>query len=232
MDRNGNTYTFLYAAVMVIAVAALLAVTAVVLKPFQKQNIKIEKMQNILASVNIEVDAASAPKVYKETIKNTYVVDSKGNTKTGIEAFTVNLKKQRTMAVDKQSLPVYEATVNGETKYILPLRGAGLWGPIWGYIALNSDMNTIFGATFDHESETPGLGAEISTSAFEAPFVGKTIFNKADELVAITVAKAGEKAEKAHSVDGVSGGTITSKGLQKMIADDLNSYKEFFIKKR
>ncbi|MCL3779623.1 NADH:ubiquinone reductase (Na(+)-transporting) subunit C [Prolixibacteraceae bacterium JC049] len=232
MDRNGNTYTFLYAAVMVIVVAALLAATAVSLKPFQKRNIEIEKMQNILASVNIQADVQNASKIYKEKITTTYVVDAKGNKKEGVNAFTVNLKKERSLPVAERSLPVYEANVDGKVKYIIPLRGAGLWGPIWGYISLDEDMNTIFGANFDHQGETPGLGAEISTTAFEAPFIGKKIFNAEGKLVSITVAKKGEKAEPAHSVDAISGGTITSKGLEQMISDDLNSYKEFFNKKK
>jgi Na+-transporting NADH:ubiquinone oxidoreductase subunit C len=112
------------------------------------------------------------------------------------------------------------------------VRGAGLWGPIWGYVSLNEDMNTIYGANFDHEGETPGLGAEISSTPFEEPFKGKTIFDESGNLVSISVLKSGQVAPEEHSVDGVSGGTITSKGLEKMLQDDFNSYKEFLIKKK
>jgi hypothetical protein len=89
------------------------------------------------------------------------VVNSSGE-KTEGEAFGVDLKKERAKPVGERKYPVYEANL-GEAgmKYIIPLRGTGLWGPIWGYIALNDDLNTIFGATFDHQGETPGLGAEM-----------------------------------------------------------------------
>lgn len=112
------------------------------------------------------------------------------------------------------------------------MRGAGLWGPIWGFVSLNDDMNTIYGANFDHDGETPGLGAEISTGWFQETFQGKKIFDESGNLVSITITKVGQKADAEHSVDGVSGGTITSKGLENMIFQDFNSYKEFLIKKK
>lgn len=232
MDRNGNVYTILYASVMVIAVAAILAVTAIGLKPFQKKNIEIEKKQNILASVNIAADAATAESIYAEKIVNSYVVNAKGEVVEG-EAFTIDLKKERAKAdVNARLLPVFECQIDGTVKYILPMYGAGLWGPIWGYVSVEADMNTIFGATFDHQGETPGLGAEISTEAFEKPFIGKTIFDAEGKFVSIVVAKSNETAPVEHKVDAISGGTITSKGLQKMIFDDLSSYKAFLESKK
>ncbi len=231
MDRNGNTYTFLYASIMVIVVAAILSAAAYNLKPFQKKNEEVEKMQNILASVNIQVNPIDAPTTYKKTILNTYVIDHKGNRKKGIEAFSVNLKKEHAKPVEQQSLPVFEANIGGEVKYIIPLRGTGLWGAIWGYVAFNNDKNTIFGATFDHEKETPGLGAEISTSKFQSPFTGKKIFDNNRQLVAITIAKPGEQAPAVHKVDGISGGTITSKALEKMLLDGLTGYNAFLTGK-
>jgi Na+-transporting NADH:ubiquinone oxidoreductase subunit C len=107
-----------------------------------------------------------------------------------------------------------------------------LWGPIWGYIALNEDLNTIYGANFDHQGETPGLGAEISTPAFQDPFRGKTIFDAAGNLVSFIVAKANESAPAEHRVDAISGGTITSKGLEQMLLDDLKSYQNFITRKK
>lgn len=112
------------------------------------------------------------------------------------------------------------------------MRGAGLWGPIWGFVSLNSDMNTIYGANFDHQGETPGLGAEISTSWFQERFEGKEIYNEQGELISIIVTKPGQEAPPVHSVDGISGGTITSKGLQDMLLDDFSNYKEFLNKKK
>jgi Na+-transporting NADH:ubiquinone oxidoreductase subunit C len=232
MNRNGNIYTFIYASVMVIIVAAILSFTAMKLKPQQTRNVEIEKKQNILQSVGITASPAEAEAVYTEKITASYVINSSGEPTDGL-AFSVDLKKEHAKPLAERKLPVYEANLGNEgIKYIIPLRGAGLWGPIWGYIALNEDMNTIYGATFDHQGETPGLGAEIKTIHFQEAFKGKTIFNENNELVSIIVAKAGENAPAQHRVDAVSGGTITSKGLQKMLIDDLSSYSEFFNKKK
>ncbi len=232
MNRNSNTYTVLYAAIMVIVVAALLASVSIALKPMQTKNSEIEKKQNILASVNIESSVADAEKLYAEKIVKEYVVDIKGEIVEGASAFTTDLKKERSKAPEDRLLPVFECQTEKGLKYIFPLYGTGLWGPIWGFVALNEDMNTIYGANFDHQGETPGLGAEISTPMFEAPFVGKTIFDQSGNLVSITVTKAGQEAPPEHKVDGISGGTITSKGLQKMLLDDFTSYQEFLKKKK
>ncbi len=231
MDRNSNTYTFLYAAIMVILVAAVLASVSMALKPAQKKNVEIEKKQNILASVNIESTAETAEKIYAEKIVNEYVVNVKGEKVEG-NAFTTDLKKEHAKAKADMLLPVFECKTEEGMKYVLPLRGAGLWGPIWGFVSLNDDMNTIFGANFDHEGETPGLGAEISTTEFEQSFIGKKLFEANGNLLSVIVAKVGETAPEEHRVDAISGGTITSKGLQKMLSDDFTSYKEFLIKKK
>lgn len=231
MDRNGNTYTFIYAAVMVILVAAILASVSMALKPRQQKNVEIEKKQNILASVNIESSADNAEKLYSENIVNEYVVNVEGEQVEG-DAFTTDLKKERAKDHKDMLLPVFECQTQDGLKYVLPVRGSGLWGPIWGYVSLNADMNTIYGANFDHEGETPGLGAEISSTPFEEPFKGKTIFDASGNLVSILILKSGQVAPEEHSVDGISGGTITSKGLEKMLQDDFNSYKGFLIKKK
>ena len=232
MDRNGNIYTFIYAAIMVILVAAILASVAMALKPLQTKNIEIEKKQDILASVNIESTATDAANLYEEKIRKQYVVNSKGEIIEGVDAFNIDLKKERAKPQDGQLLPVFECETETGLKYILPLRGAGLWGPIWGYISIDSDMNTIYGATFDHQGETPGLGAEISTKSFQNAFKGKKLFDQSGGLISVTIKKSGQSAPEEHSVDGISGGTITSKGLEKMLLDDLNSYREFLISKK
>jgi len=228
MDTNGNRYTIMYAAVMVIVVAVLLAIAATQLKPYQDANILIEKKQNILKSVNIVADVKQANDLFDKTIKELLIVNSKGEKVDG-DAFRVNLKVEHSKPVDQRKLPVYVADLGDKGKvYIIPLRGAGLWGPIWGYIAISSDMKTVFGANFDHQGETPGLGAEINTDKFQKPFAGKTIFDQTGLFTSIIIAKTGEKSDPAHSVDAISGGTITSKGLQKMLYDDLSTYQEFF----
>lgn len=231
MNRNSNTYTFLYAAIMVILVAAVLASVSMALKPRQKRNFEIEKKKNILASVNIVSDANTAEKMYADKILNEYVVNVKGEQIDG-DAFNTDLKKERAKADDQMALPIFEFQTDEGLKYVLPLRGSGLWGAVWGFVALNDDMNTIYGANFDHEGETPGLGAEISTTAFESSFVGKKLFDNSGTLVSILVAKVGQVAPEDHKVDGISGGTITSKGLEKMLLDDFTSYQEFLKKKK
>ena len=232
MNRNGNTYTFIYAAVMVILVAAILASVSMALKPMQKRNKEIEKEQNILASVNISSTASDAAKIYEENIKKQYVVNTQGEIVEGVDAFTVDLKKEHDKPANERNLPVFECQTEDGLKYIFPVRGSGLWGPIWGFVSLSDDMNTIYGANFDHEGETPGLGAEISTSVFQSEFKGKKIYNDSGKLVSITVKKAGQEAPPIHSVDGISGGTITSKGLEEMLLVDFTSYEKFLNKKK
>jgi len=231
MDRNSNSYTFIYAAIMVILVAAILASVAMSLRPMQQKNYEIEKKQNILASVNIQSSAEEAEKIFEENIKNMYVVNNEGEEVEG-DAFTIDLKKESAKPVEEQRYPVFEFQAESGLKFIFPMRGAGLWGPIWGFVSLNSDMNTIYGANFDHQGETPGLGAEISTSWFQERFEGKEIYNEQGELISIIVTKPGQEAPPVHSVDGISGGTITSKGLQDMLLDDFSNYKEFLNKKK
>ncbi|RIJ47844.1 NADH:ubiquinone reductase (Na(+)-transporting) subunit C [Maribellus luteus] len=231
MNRNGNTYTVLYAAIMVVLVAAILASVAMALKPQQVRNIEVEKKQSILASVNIASTPADAEKIYAEKIVNEYVVNVSGEKVEG-DAFNTDLKREYAKPVEEMHLPVFECQTEQGIKYVLPLRGAGLWGPIWGFVALDEDMNTIYGANFDHQGETPGLGAEISTPVFEKQFIGKKLFDNKGQLVSIIVAKVGQDAPADHKVDGISGGTITSKGLEQMLLDDFARYEEFLKKKK
>lgn len=231
MNRNGNTYTVLYAAIMVVLVAAILAAVAISLKPRQVRNTEIEKKQSILAAVRIESTPENAEKIYAEKIEKEYVVHVNGEQTEG-DAFNIDLKKERAKKEADMLLPVFECQTEEGLKYVFPLRGTGLWGPIWGYVALDDDMNTIYGANFDHQGETPGLGAEISTAAFESQFVGKKLFDDSGNLVSITVAKVGQPAPAEHRVDGISGGTITSKGLEDMLLVDFKHYEEFLKKKK
>lgn len=237
MNTQGNTYTFLYAAIMVIVVATILSVTAISLQPRQDKNKEIEKKSQILTTIGKGSDAAEAEDkdkfiedLYAKLITNTYVVNVEGEKVEGVDAFTVDLKKELDKPVEEQNLPVFEYSDGQSTKYILPVRGKGLWGPIWGYVALQEDMNTIYGVVFDHQGETPGLGAEINQDWFEDPFKGDKIFNQEGEFVSIEVVKGGTSPDNPHGVDAISGGTITSKGLEAMLYDSLIKYKSFFKK--
>lgn len=239
MNTNSNSYTFLYAAIMVIVVAAILSSTAIALKPKQAKNIEIEKKANILTSVKKGLDAETAAdktayieSEYEKYITNSYIVNVKGETIEG-DAFSVDLEKEVAKSADDRLLPVFECKEDdGSIKYVLPIRGKGLWGPIWGYVALESDMNTIYGAIFDHKGETPGLGAEINQSWFQKPFGGKKIFDEEGKFVSIAVVKGGANPNDIHAVDAISGGTITSKGLQAMLNDNLSLYQNFLKNKK
>lgn len=228
MNKQGNTYTFLYSTILVVVVAALLAIVALWLQPAQNENIENEKRQNILRSVNVESTAMNSKELFDKYIVKQFVVNSKGE-EVGGNAFTVDLAKQAKLDCDQKLLPVFVADVNGSTKYILPIYGTGLWGPLWGYISLNNDKNTIYGVVFDHKGETPGLGAEITTEVFQKQFQGKLIFDN-NRLVSILVKKGGGSVGP-HEVDAISGGTITSKGVEDMVKTYLTCYESFLKSK-
>lgn len=228
-----NRYTFIYAAVMVIIVAVLLSVVAIQLKPYQEKNIRTEKMQNILIAVNIESTTKNAEELYNKYITETLVINNKGEVVQGVKAFTVDLATELKKAPEKTNWPVYICTFdNGEKNYIVPVRGKGLWGPVWGYVAFGKDLNTITGSMFDHKSETPGLGAEINTRKFQEQFIKKQIFDTTGKFTSIHIIKPGTKELDIHSVDGISGGTITSNGVADMLQHCLKQYEAYFKKEK
>ena len=233
MKNFSNTYIFIFSTVMVILVALLLSMAAMQLKPFQDKNIEVEKKQNILASLRIESTTKNAVDLYAKYITDSYVINNKGEKQDGVVAFDVDLKTELEKAASQRLLPVFVGTLDDQSKaYSLPVRGKGLWGPIWGYVSVKPDMNTIYGVTYDHQGETPGLGAEIATKGFQEPFMGKTLFKDSTDFVSIQVEKGGAKKDDPHAVDAISGGTITSKGLQAMLDSCLVQYKTYFIKNR
>lgn len=224
MNTNSNTYTIIYSTVMVVIVAAVLAYVSVSLSGKQQANVNTETRQSILSSVNLGqgADEASDKNAYVEQefnkyITDSYLVDAQGNKVEGDAfslALTAGLKsqydimKQANPDVSKLTLPVFVCTLDDGSKVeIFPIYGAGLWGPIWGYVSLKNDYNTIYGATFLHKGETPGLGAEIATPMFSDQFIGKSIFD-GSSLVSVTVVKGGAPEGSAHEIDAISGGTI------------------------
>jgi Na+-transporting NADH:ubiquinone oxidoreductase subunit C len=231
MDRQGNLYTFIYASVLVVVVAALLAFVSQSLKPIQAKNVEVAKKIDILKSVKIESTSKDAVEKYDKYIgDNSYIIDFNGDKIDG-DAFTVNMEKEVKKSLEERHYPVYVFTVDGEKKYIIPVRGKGLWGPIWGYVSLNSDKKTVFGAIFGHKGETPGLGAEIDKPAFQIPFAGKTIFDENGNFTSIQVNKNVDTSKDPHAVDAISGGTITSKGVEAMLKDCLSGYENFLKNK-
>lgn len=244
-DKNSNSFTFIFAIVLVCVVGTLLAMTYIGLKPAYEENVRREKMQNILASMNIEVTRDDAPAQYAKLIENTLLLDATGKVIPGSEAKPSNEKGAPAPAFDLDVLkqfkdwkanvkkaedlqyPVYLASNEGHKLYIIPLMGTGLWGPIWGYISVQDDGRTIFGSTFDHKGETPGLGAEISTPMFEDEFKGKTITESDGTFTGIKVYKGGSMTTDPHGVDGISGGTITSQGVDEMLMRLLAIYDSY-----
>jgi Na+-transporting NADH:ubiquinone oxidoreductase subunit C len=232
MDVNKNSYTFTFSAILVLVVASVLAFAAESLKPMQKENMRLEKMQNILASVKIEATPEQASELFDKYIVDQKLLSSTGEVvaPVGKTAFDIDVVKEyKTLDDAERSYPLFVFEDNGQKKYIVPLAGKGLWGPIWGYVAFDGDMNTVYGSTFDHKTETPGLGAEINTDEFQDKFIGKAIFDNSGNYKSIAVEKGGtEVANNPHAIDGISGGTITSKGVGEMIERTLNIYVPFF----
>ncbi len=229
MNKQSNVYTIIYIIVLVVVVGAALALTSNALKERQNDNARADKMYQILAAAHITPDKADVLGAFDKYITDQYVVNSKGERIEGT-AFDVNVERQSKEAdVASRQLPVYECKLdNGELKYILPCYGAGLWGPIWGYVAVDSDGSTIYGAFFAHQSETPGLGAEIEKPAFCDQFNSSLHMFKDGKFYPIEVVKAGQKPlDAADYVDGISGGTITSKGVSAMLNNCIAPYQAF-----
>lgn len=232
MNTSKNSYTLIYAVVMVIIVALLLALISSGLKSKQTENVELDRKGQILSSLQINLAGENPAELYEKYIVKELVVNNKADIiseKKG-DAFAIDVVKETSKKLEDRKLPVYVANVEGKTKYIIPLRGAGLWGPIWGYVSLDEDKNTVFGTFFSHASETPGLGAEISTPNFQHEFVGKHILNDKQEFVSIAVMKVGHTTKTQDQVDGISGGTITSKGVEQMLLNSIGQY-EAFLKK-
>ncbi len=240
MKQSSNTYIFLYASAMVVIVAALLSVVATVLRPYQELNIEIAKKLDILKSVEkagmiseVRDRNAYVEEEYDRYIVDSYVINHRGERQADVDAFTVNVRDELRKPLEQRNLPIFVSRDDEEReKYIFPVHGRGLWGPVYGYVALEEDYNTIFGVTFDHDSETPGLGAEINTPAFQNQFKGKKIFDEAGEFVSVNVIKPGSASLTEHRVDGISGGTITSQGVDEMLEEVLGSYENYFRKQK
>lgn len=222
LDTGSNVYTIVYASVMVIIVAFLLAFVSSVLKPAQEANVENDTKGQILTSLNIDIKADGF-NVAKE-FEN--VQDMLWNG-TELVPYDGKFLSAYGSAIKAGELHVFVAEVGGETKYVLPVTGRGLWGGLWGYIALNADKKTVFGTYFYHTSETAGLGARIGERWFQEQFNGKPLFAGDDtQNIALSVVKAG--ASKAETeVDGVTGATLTSDGVSAMVKDGLTVYISF-----
>ena len=208
LNTNNNAYIIAYSCAMVVIVAFLLAFVSSTLKPLQDVNVALDKKKQILAALNIRnlSDSESEAK-YKEVV----LID---------EAFALNSADYK-----NGNYKVYECQVDGQKKYVVPVYGMGLWGPIWGYIAVNEDGNTVYGAFFNHDSETAGLGADIKDSKeWQDKFIGKKIYG-ADGTPALKVVKSSDLKNPESEVDGITGATLTSNGVSDMLQDGFKKYK-------
>lgn len=225
MNTNSNSYTIIYASVMVVIVAFLLAFVNSSLRDLQGKNVELDTKKQILSSLGItEVKDAEAE--FAKVVKSDMVVAEDGSLKEYDGKFVTAYEKE---FKENGNAHVFVCEVDGQTKYVFPVYGAGLWGAIWGYVALDADKNTVYGTYFSHASETPGLGAEIATPHFQGLFAGKHVLE--GETVALSVVKNGKVANPEFEVDGISGGTITSTGVDAMLKSCLSNYTKFLTAK-
>lgn len=233
-NKESNSYIFMYSTILVVVAAAVLAVAAVGLKPFQKKNQEIEKMQQLLTAVGIENDVKNAEDLYKKYFVQELAVNKKGEVvstyenqilKGEVRPFNIELSKELSKG-DEAMLPIFICNQEGKTVYVVPVHGKGLYDAIWGNVAIADDLNTIVGVLFDHKGETPGLGAEITNPAFPAQFKGKKIFE--NDEVKLAVVKSSKKTNDTFEADAVTGATNTSNGVSNMLKDCLSNYVEYF----
>lgn len=232
IDTSSNTYTIIYASVVVIIVAFLLAFISKALEPQSMANVRIDKKSQILAALNIRgIDKSEVENTYNQVIVADKIIASDGSVvKDGAskdkDGFAVEDKN-----ISADNLPLYVCNVNGETKYVMPMTGKGLWDAIWGYVAVNADKTTIYGVYFSHKGETAGLGAIITEyEKFQKQFEGKQLLNADKSAVAISVAKKGKYVEgltDESRCDAITGATLTCDGVNNMLHDCLSRYMTF-----
>ena len=230
LNTNSNTYTIIYSSIIVVVVAFLMAFVFQALKPAQDANVALDKKKQILAALNIrDLTDEQAAAEYAKDITAYKIIDATGKTVSkGSEGGEESGFKLNSADYKAGKLALFVCKVNGETKYVMPVYGMGLWGPIWGYIAVNADKTTVFGAYFNHESETAGLGAEIKdNAAWQEQFKGKKIFKNGSDNVALSVLKKSDVKDPTTQCDGVTGATLTSNGVSAMLKDCLSKYKTF-----
>ena len=229
MNKNSNLYQILYAAVMVLLVGTVLAFIYMALKPKQNENIANDTRKQILSALHIAApDDSQVKETYEKYIIQDLLVDKDGNIVDSAANVAFNVEMKKNVKLTERQLPVMKCRLDdGSIKYVLPVYGAGLWGPIWGYIAVNDDGNTIYGANFSHEGETPGLGARITEQSFQDLFKDKHLFVNG-EFKSVAILKKGQKTtDGAEQIDALTGATITSRGVSDMMADCLAPYEAF-----
>jgi Na+-transporting NADH:ubiquinone oxidoreductase subunit C len=224
----------MYAAILTVVCGGLLAFASESLKEKQQENIALEQKQNILSTVMVLKEEDNAADIYAKRVK-AFVVDYNGNVVEGKKTTDIDVAAEYKKPAKDRLLPVYEfrseADPNKIENVVLPLHGFGLWDRIWGYVALQSDFNTIQGMVFQHKGETPGLGARIASEEIQDRYKNKKVF-EGEQIASVEMMKGegNDYAEQVHKVDGMSGATLTAKGVNNMLKDYLACY-ESYIKK-
>lgn len=232
--RQSNLYIILYAVAITVVCGGLLAFASQSLKPLQDANVELERKQNILSTVMELKKGDDINKIYSERVKE-LVIGFDGNVKEGVVASTIIIAAEYKKKPEDRLLPLYEFRNQADpTKLdnvVLPVYGFGLWNDIWGFVALEQDLNSVKGVKFQHKGETPGLGARIESEEIQARYKGKSIFD-GDVLSSIVMQKGEgmDYSSDSHKVDGMSGATLTAKGVNNMLLDYFSSYKNYLKK--
>ncbi len=248
INKDSNGYTFTFAITLVVTVGTILALLAAGLKDRQDRNEEVKKQLDILSAIldvdKKKIDRSNAEENFKKFVDldKAIVLNNKGEVLEGIydikgnvvegKAFDVDIRKEfkdKKRNAEHRNYPLFLGEdEKGKTVYVMPLIGNGLWGPIWGNICLGADMNTIKGASFGHKGETPGLGAEITQNFFINGWVGEKITTEDYSFAPFKVVKDNSGATADSKVDGITGGTITSKGVEEMANRCLEVYVSYF----
>jgi Na+-transporting NADH:ubiquinone oxidoreductase subunit C len=236
INKESNTYTVVFAVVLVVVVGSVLAALSLGLKDLQSKNGVVKKKIDILSAMGIVSNRKNAEDLYAKFVVDaeSVVLDNKGTVLEGKKAFDIDIRKEykdKTLSADKKNYPMFVAKKDGKTIYILPVVGRGLWGPVWGYVSIGEDMRTIEGASFGHQGETPGLGAEITQPFFINRWVKETILDENGTFIPFEIVKDGSGA-MPQKVDGITGGTITSKGVEEMMNRCMAVYASYFKTKK
>ena len=224
----------MYAAILTVVCGGLLAFASESLKEKQQENIALEQKENILSTVMVLKEEDNAADIYAKRVK-AFVVDYNGNVVEGKGTTDIDVSAEYKKPAKERMLPVYEfrsETDPNKIEYVvLPLHGFGLWDRIWGYVSLQSDFNTIQGMVFQHKGETPGLGARIASEEIQDRYKNKKVF-EGEQIASVEMMKGegNDYANQDHKVDGMSGATLTAKGVNNMLKDYLVCY-ENYIKK-
>ncbi|MDB0063197.1 NADH:ubiquinone reductase (Na(+)-transporting) subunit C [Crocinitomicaceae bacterium] len=240
INKESAGYTFAFATALVVVVGTTLALLSMGLKDRQDQNEVVKKKMDILKAMltQEEGDKISRKNADAEfnkyiDLKDAIVLNSKGEKIDG-DAFKVDIRKEirdKKLPESKRNYPLFIGKKDGKTVYIAPVVGNGLWGPIWGNICIGEDMKSIQGASFGHKGETPGLGAEITQQFFIDRWIGETISDDSGNFAKFEIVKDGSGPAKQQKVDGITGGTITSKGVEEMANRCMEVYVSYFKSK-